>query len=386
MADEKKNSEYIDVAKNAAYLNQSKLYCNEFLNWRSSGNNPYAYSYVKRINEHSYVDGQGYVMKSPGDVEKKVLRRCCRLVTMTVFTMILFALVEMIYSAAVVEDGGYTVTKVPYGQPLDSLSVPLGVCAVVSALRVLKYLTPILICVLDTRLPRAVMFPEADHRNPDIFACAMVMSLMATIFCLQAESVLAGVLGSFGARSYRLDFIYSDNVFAVILFGIVNCIAVSILNEILFRGVILQTFRQFGDLFAFIVCCTAEIFSGLDLSSTGCTACISIIITLFTLRTGSIRAAVGMRIGSSLLVFILNIVEVYLPSGTSEMTEIIICFIIVAVSLIIYARVTTGQNFSFNIDSSRTNLSLERKLIVFFSNSPIMLWLIMVISGGIFLM
>ena len=104
--------DYIDVAKNAEYQNQSRYYYNEFLNWRSSGKNRYAYSFVRRKSEHSYVDGQGFISKTPEETEQRVLHRCCRLVAMTMFTMILFTIAEIIYVAGYTGGECFTLSQV----------------------------------------------------------------------------------------------------------------------------------------------------------------------------------------------------------------------------------------------------------------------------------
>lgn len=378
--------EFIDVARNAQYQNQSKRYYNEFLNWRSSGNNPYAYSFVRRKSEHSYVDGQGFVSRTPQEVEKKVLKRCCRLIAMTMFSIIIFTIAEMIYSAAVTSQATFTLSKVTYSHSLSDYDVSLPECAVLCLIRVLKYLLPILIFILDTRIPVAVMLPTADKKIPDMAACALIMALMATIFCRIAAGILAMVCSNVGLEVYRADYIHSSDILSTLLFGVCQCVIISILTEILFRGLILQTFRQFGDMLAFIVCCIAEGFSRFDISSLGYNLCLGIIITLFALRTGSIKVAISMRISSSLLVYILNMIDVYVPQNVAALTESIICFIIIAVSLTIYAKVTTAQNFSFNVNSSKTHLSIPRKLVIFLSDNLIMLWLIIVLSVGIFIL
>lgn len=384
--DKSEESEYIDVAGNAKYQNQSKAYYNEFLNWRSSGHNPYAYSFVRRKSEHSYVDGQGFVSRTPQETERRVLRRCCRLIAMTMFSIIIFTVAEMIYCASITAQETFSLSKITYSQQLSEYDVTLLECAILCGIRVLKYLIPILIFILDTKIPKAVMLPKADKTIPDMAACAFVMALMATVFCRIAAGMLSQICENMGLEVYRTDYIYSSDILSTLLFGLCHCVIISVLTEILFRGLILQTFRQFGDMFAFVVCCTAESFSSFDLSSLGYSLFLGIMITLFTLRTGSIKVAMGMRISSAVLVYALNIIDVYVPQNMAAITENIVCFIIIAVSLTIYAKVTTGQNFSFNVDSSKTHLSIPRKLVIFLSDNLIMLWLIIILSGGIFIL
>lgn len=380
----KKDDDYIDVAKNADYQNQSHEYYREFLNWRSSGDNPYAYSFVRRKSEHSYVDGKGYVSNDPSDKEKKVLKRCCRLIAMTMLAIMLFSLAEMFYVSMYYKTFVFSVTKVLYSQPMDTYDVPMSLCLGICVIRSLKYIIPILIFMLDTRIPGEVFLPKADKMFPNMTACAFVMALMAASFCRISNDVLAYIAGKIGIGVYRFDYMYSANLFVTVVFGLCNCVLLSALSEILFRGLILQTMRQFGDMFAFIICCVSETFCGFDMLSYGNTICIGIIITLFTLRTGSIKTAIGMRISATTLFFLLDIVGVYLSESYAEIAEAGVCLIIIAISLIIYSRVTLAQNFSFNINNSKTHLSIAKKLSIFFSHSGIMLWFILALTIGVF--
>ncbi len=379
-----KNDDYIDVAKNADYQNQSKEYYREFLNWRSSGNNPYAYYFVRRKSEHSYIDGKGFVSTSPEDTEKKVLKRCCRLIAMTMLTFVIFGLLEIFYASIYTGEVTLSLTKVLSTESFDLYDVPLSVSAAVCGIRTMKYTVPILIFILDTKIPKAVFLPKEDKKFSSMKDCALVMALMTASFCRIANDGLSVIGSKLGIGVYGFEYVGSSDFTSTLLFGIINCIVISALTEVLFRGLILQTMRQFGDVIAFVICCVAEVFSGFDLIGFGYTACLSIIITLFTLRTGSIRTAIGMRISATSLFFVLDLMKVYLDESYSEVVANGVCFVIIAISLVIYSRITLSQNFSFNVNNSKTHLSIAKKLSIFFSLSGIMLWLIIDISVAVF--
>lgn len=379
-----KNDDYIDVAKNADYQNQSKEYYREFLNWRSSGNNPYAYYFVRRKSEHSYVDGKGYVSISPEDTEKKVLKRCCRLIAMTMLTFVIFGFLEIFYASMYTGEVTLSLTKVLSTERYDLYDVPLSVSSAVCGIRTMKYAVPILIFILDTKIPKAVFLPKEDKKFSSMKDCAIVMALMTASFCRIANDGLSAIGNRLGIGVYGFDYIGSSDFASTFIFGFVNCIVISALTEVLFRGLILQTMRQFGDVIAFVICCVAEVFSSFDFMGFGYSVCLGIVITLFTLRTGSIRTAIGMRISATSLFFILDIMKVYLDKSYAGIAANGVCFIIIAISLVIYSRITLSQNFSFNVNNSKTHLSVAKKLSIFFSHSGIMLWLIIDISVAVF--
>ncbi len=379
----KVNDEYIDVAGNADYQNQSKEYYREFLNWRSSGNNPYAYSFVRRKNEHSYVDGKGYVSKNPKEIESKVLKRCCRLIAMTMFTIFLMSIVEIFYTSIYMKSLTLSATKTIYSEPYDRYNVPMSLCFVICGMRIMKLLLPILVFMLDTKIPREVVLPKGDREYKTLTSCAYVMALMSASFCRISSEGLAFACEKLGVGVYRFEYMYSDEVVPTLIFGLCNCVIIAALHEVLFRGLILQTMRQFGDMFSFIICCVAEAFCGFDITSIGYTICIGIIITLFTLRTGSITTAIGMRITATSFFFALDLMNVYFDESAVAVAETLLCVAIIAVSLIIYSRITLAQNFSFNINNSKTHLSIAKKLTIFFSHSGIMLWLIITLTVSV---
>ena len=56
---EDKEKYLIDIAKEKTYQNQFDEYHKQFSEWRSRKDNPYGYSFVHDMREHTYVDGEG---------------------------------------------------------------------------------------------------------------------------------------------------------------------------------------------------------------------------------------------------------------------------------------------------------------------------------------
>lgn len=372
------DNDYIDVAKNADYQNQSPIYYREFLNWRSTGNNQYAYSFVRHKKEHTYIDGKGFVSKTPADVEKKVLKRCCSLLAMSLIAFLIVSIGEIIFISNYMGKLTFSLSRALYSEPLNLNDVPFRISGIICLFRIAKYLLPILIFKLDSGLPKEVMLPKSAERHQELSMCAIVFCMLMLVICRFANRGFAEIADLLGIGVYQFEFLYSSDKLSMLIFAFVECIVTAILIEVFFRGLVLQTFRQFGDMFAFIVCCIANAFSTLDATSIGYTVFISIIITMFTLRTGSIATAIIMRISINILNFVFSLMALYISSDYAKIAEYAVCIIIIAASLIIYSRMTNGQSFSFNINNSKTQLTISKKFIVLLSSSPFTLWIILI--------
>jgi len=142
----------------------------------------------------------------------------------------------------------------------------------------------------------------------------------------------------------HLDGIYSifvfseDPVVALVSFAFF-AIIVPIMQEIVFRGVFLQTFRQFGDTFAIMITAVVNGLCYYDITYLPFVVCCTAVLGLFTIRTGSVFTAISMSICAHITNFVLSYIVLYdLPYA--KIAEVIICTVIVGVSLVMYSKLT----------------------------------------------
>ena len=95
---EDKEKYLIDIAKEKTYQNQFDEYHKQFSEWRSRKDNPYGYSFVHDMREHTYVDGEGYYQKKADVAERAALTKCLSLLGATMMTMLFIdAIIALVF-------------------------------------------------------------------------------------------------------------------------------------------------------------------------------------------------------------------------------------------------------------------------------------------------
>lgn len=381
--DEKSTEDYIlDVAKSSSYQNQTREYYSDFLNWRTKKDNPYGYAYVKDVRERTYVDGQGYVSDGPDKAERAALANCSKLVAILLIISQLVTFVERAFVSKLKNISVFDVDFFSYAT--EGNDIEFDIVLIHSAISIIKYLVPIILFFLITRIPLSVALPKADKKDYQLSISGVAFLLMITTFGRTANFILGRAAGYFGM--YYTDFAsinLADNK-SIAVYCVCEYLIVPILIEILFRGVILQFFRQYGDLFALIISCAVNVLFNNNLMMTGYVALTSIVVGLFALRCGSIYTAIAMRISARLVTMVVSVGISSLESYTAYLAEGVVYMIIVSFALITYSRMISKKNCNFNITDSYTHLSTRSKIVVLFSVKEVIIWLVMVLVSMIF--
>ena len=133
-----------------------------------------------------------------------------------------------------------------------------------------------------------------------------------------------------------------------------------IMEEVLFRKMILSRLQGFGDLFAIVAC---GLFFGLFhcmLTQFFFATAFGIILSYVTLRTGNIKLAVFLHFLNNFISFMLSAATLTLPEATSEKISMAFTFFIIV--MIMSAVVLLLRN--------RQNIVLEKSRITFYGMQP----------------
>lgn len=371
----------IDVAKEHEYQNQNEEYSTAFLKWRANKKNPYGYKFVHDTREHTYVDGEGYIEKKPAQAEKKALLKCCMLLGITMLFMLAVDLgnVLIVKYYFGLNDGA----KVYYSDLYAYKPISADVVLFVAVCNLLKYIVPIAVFKCLSRLPVKVMLPMAKG-SFKLGAFGVLLMLVVMAIGRIGNYVLAYLFGLVNIDSVYYDYIYTDDQTVMLVFFVTQFIIVPILIEILFRGLILQTFRQFGDLFAILITSFVSCLCYYSFSQIGYIFCASLVVGLFTIRTGSIYTAFAMRISGRVVTFIMTSISLQLGYIGGKITETIICLAIFAGAIIAYSRLVSSGDWNFNIKNDDSHMTLGEKLKTSATSTALIAWIILAFFLAVF--
>lgn len=371
---EKNKSFVIDVANERTYQNQNEGYNKAYAKWRSDEKNTYAYRYVQDTREHSYVAGEGFVQNKADAAENIALRKCLGL--LGVIMMIVLGFDAVNFFLAKTLNSHYTRNIVMFSAKETNLkeSIPLWFAVAFAALSTAKYLIAILMVKLITKIPIKVAMPHT--KNKTLMICnSVIVMLMVMVIGRIASFLISSFLGLFKIDSVYSFMMNSDDDRIKIISVCLNCIILPILYEVFFRGFVLQIFRQFGDTFAILVSSILCGFTFYDVAYIGYAICCSVILGLFTIRTGSILTPILMHILSTSCNYMLSTVALH-NTVTSRVVEISVCILIVFMALIVYNRLVKSESWSFNIQGEPSEISFSKKVRLLISTNTVALWLV----------
>lgn len=378
----KRNEYLIDVARSSSYQNQSEEYYQKFGEWRSKKNNPFGYDYVKDSRERSYIKGKGYVHDGPDKAERIALLNCFAI---TGIMMVIIQLITMLQMLVMPRLGGETHVSLYFYSFKNHISdISLKLVCILNIFSITKLLIPIVLFFAITKMPFAVSLPRASKKNPEITTSGVAFMLMATVFGRFGNYGLSKLFALINIDISGFNMIYSSDPRANAVYFVSECIVVSILTEVLFRGIILQTFRQYGDFFALVMTCFFEMLYVGDFTMCGYIFLSSAVIGLFTIRSGSIYTAMIMRISARVVNFLASIGSAVVDDNMAIVTEAVISVIVIGFALFTYSRLMSKKNCNFNITDSYTHLTTKSKFLILLSSKAVVSWLVLVFITMIF--
>lgn len=383
MAVRKDKSYLIDVAKQHKYRNQSEAYHKKYLEWRTDPKNPFGYTFVHDSRIRTYVDGEGFIDETPESNERTALKNCYRVMGVTLLIMVSVAFVRyfVMNLAFGVPYGGRT-----YHSELSIDNKSLSDIAAYSMLllNILEYALAIIFLKAATRMPTKIAVPLRRSRilsTPSTIMMMLVLMAIGRIF----NNILAKVLYNVNIDLPYYDYIKVSTPLAEFICGIGQHVVIAILIEIIFRGYLLQMFRQFGDSFAVVVTSLAGCMMLYDISQMGYMFCIGIFTGIVTLRSGSIKNACLMRVIARYLNYMLSFVSGIVGDYWARVTDLIFCGLILLASLIVYVKINSRRRWSFDVSTADTSITKEEKYRMLLGSPWLWVWIIGAVAMSVLL-
>ncbi len=162
-----------------------------------------------------------------------------------------------------------------------------------------------------------------------------------------------------------------------VLFFVLVTIIPAFLEEMLFHGIILRTFRKFGDITAVFVSTFLFVIVNTKIDDMACSVLPGLMLAYMALRSQSII----VPIISSFVVKVLSLAECILCSSgvaSSRLLILILYLVLILLATIGFIFHSKKDKSAFIVTSTETNLTNRMKISLFFSN--VFIWVIIVIS------
>lgn len=346
---------------------QDKAYNEIFKAWRKNRRDSVGFFYVDNPNELTYLDGYGFVRDYPEAAERKSLKNVLNVIGVTMIIVGLFDIFHKYIMPALLTSVGVDIyfdryTKSFYGNEWLILLAD-------TAMSVLKRLVAFIYVYKKMKMPIKVMIP-IKVSNRTLYNYSVPMMIFVSGLCASASAVCGGILKTVGVAS-RAFFDIPDNKAVFALYLLIHIIIIPIISEIHTRGALMQLLRQFGDGFAIIVTAALTGLITYNVNVFCFSFVTSIVIGYFTVRTGSVKTSVIMRITAQAVSYGLFLLDELLESEIRLIAIAAVIFVLTAVGLVFFIRLLNRHSDSFALPFKIRYLGFMDKLGAMASSIPV---------------
>lgn len=355
--------EQIDVVSDFKYDSENDEYNLDYRNWRQNTQSPYVYRYTDDPHEQIFVEGKGETKLTPIAAERTVLTRVSEIVGMS---LLIFLVCEMVGGLLML----WLMQSIGVDIHLDFLSFGMNgsqwsVMLTRALVAILKFGTTYLIIQGRFQLPRSVRVPSHAGGIPEVLLAVGLAMAAACVYCVVDSATGGGRILADKMYDYK-------NAAAVVAYALFDMFVISLMNELLFRGLMLPVLRQFGDRFAVFAIATIAFLLPNSLPERVGEFCVGLGASYLLIKGGSIIKCVVLHIIYSALTYS-RLVLVYGEGATMSLPRFLI---IMALTVLIgCAGYCLLRNKTRSISNKGSYLPGDMKILAFAETVSMLPWI-----------
>ena len=240
---------------------------------------------------------------------------------------------------------------------------------------ILSLLLPFGLCLILTRMPLRVAFPfKTGHPTEKL--CGVFVGLGTAIVAGHITAAFSAVLMIFGIGIEEPASFSPVTLWGKVIYVLIFAILPAFLEEMIFRGIILQNLRRFGDKEALFLSALFFAVFHLNLSQIPYAFLMGLCLGYFVLRTGSLWVGILLHLCNNALSLLWEFMDpllsdraFYLISTCYDAALLLFAF----VALLVLIRKVPD---SFVLKETELSLSAEKHLRVFLLSPGVLLALL----------
>lgn len=372
--DEFDEEHIIDTAKDFYCSCQDEEYNESYYKWRADPENPYSFQFVSNTKEHVYIDGKGFVEQNPKKIERDALAKCA---------FLLGGILSLYFTIEIFGEGLLCLIFQLFGSDVK-WSIVGGISGGSELIRVLnqvlvgtlKRILPIIVFMRAMKIPWINAVPvKVVHQRPHKLAIPIIMIMVSVVSYL--DIMYMNVLGVFQISEPTGVFYFPNSPVGQSVMILVDLLVIPVISEICLRGIIMQSFRQYGDSFALLVTSLVAAFMAHDITQCCSIFIMSLCIGYFVMETGSIKTGIIMRITYRACTYAMFLFQYFVPA---EYIELVSCLYLLALviggTLWVILTIDGKQDFIM-LKMNKTYLNVKEKIQCLLTSNAMVLWLLL---------
>ncbi len=340
--------------------------------WQNGGETPPS-------ADHIYVNGYGFVREDPWQRENRDIWKNAAVVgIILVGILVLPSLFD--YPVQIL----LNLLLAPFLYLTEGSYAAAGIQVLYLQLRslllyALSMLLPLLVAAALLRPKRRRPVSLFRRPTPHLMSTGTAISLAVWVLFYLGGNLLSGGLLQLGILSLSPDNSLPAAPAAVAVY-LIRLFLPALLEELLFRGYILRSMRQFGDSFAIVASSAAFGLIHYTFTRDLRSFVLGLVLAYFVIRSGSLWTAVTARFACILLNFAVDCLPRLFPGALSTFFSSCLFLVILALGLLSFIQFCRMDGNPFILSSGHTATRISRKLLRFFGNAfvviAIVLWVI----------
>ncbi len=213
------------------------------------------------------------------------------------------------------------------------------------------------------------------------FIAITALGMASILLGSNAAAITNALMDAFSLKTSEVA--APEGAYHTIVFLLVYIVLAPVTEELLFRGIILERLRRYGDIFA--VLSSAMMFSLLhaSLQSFPSAFISGVIFALISIYSGSPLASMIVHATNNALSVISIIIAHNASEGTASIFLTLCVHLLAGLSLIAFFKLRKKSRETFILPFSGEVLSKKRKLGLLFFSFPMVIFILMTISTAI---
>lgn len=303
--------------------------------------------------QYTFVPGIGFVRRSPEDEERRQIAATSRKLAAAMLTcLVLLYLTQPAATFFATRISGL----LPFRVSLEAIGLLSTIMSYLAA-----FIFPFVIYQARVGIPAKAAYPL---RRPRVWlvVCATLILLGICTIASFSSDVLDALLQSVGLYASQSNAALPSDTFGIVLYIVLYVVLSPLVEELLFRGLIMQSLRRFGDGVALL--CSSVLFALVhpNILMLPYAFLTGLVIGYFVLRSGSVVTGIVMHLANNLLLTIYHAAAKGLTPTWSNivMQGIFIVFIVAALFAVKFA-VRRDENI-FSLAPARMALSFKGRI------------------------
>lgn len=355
-----KNRNLASKPPQVKYKNQDNEYNNAYRKWRSESRIFLGHPDPDNPNEMIYKDGVGIIAENRTAAERRTL---VYVHSVIMWALLFYLIIEFCFNSVLppvigklgARIGTDPVTGLMYGNDVIVIII-MYLCETV------KRLIPFLMVKKALNMPLNIVLPMKIY-DREAFGIAIPAALMCFPLLSAFSGLFNRLLSTVGILPYNNIVPHMNTMTGSVAAVIISVIYVPIVSELLMRGMVLHSLRQFGDAYAILISALVSTLCVHNLTQMCYVFISAVIIGHFALRTGSMITAVIMRMIFKLGATAAWYAERYLPAEDNILFIGIVFTVFLTVGLIGILRFIGKSRKGIGLTAIETELTLKEKLL-----------------------